>query len=74
MNHAEMLRTNWSQLRPKLRATWMSLTDKEVAMIDGDWDTLMELLKEKYSYSAVQAESQIENFLEQNGVTTVANN
>jgi len=71
MTQAEAFRKNWNTLRTKLRSTWMSLTDSDVSMIDGSSDVLMELLREKYGYSQMQAESQVETFMEENGAATL---
>lgn len=70
MTQAEVFRKNWNTLRTKLRLNWMSLKDSDIATIDGSSDVLIELLREKYGYSQMQAQSQLETFLEENGAAT----
>ena len=66
MTQQETLSKNWSQLKPKVRPQWISLSDADVNMIEGSYDVLVELLREKYGYPESQAQSQIETFLEEN--------
>jgi hypothetical protein len=70
MNYADTFERNWNQLRAKIRPTWQALTDSDVAMIGGKLDTLTELLREKYSYSELQANGQVENFIEEHTAAT----
>jgi hypothetical protein len=57
---------NWKDLRAKIRPNWLALTEADVAAVDGNCEVLIELLREKYGYSRMQAESEVSRFLEDN--------
>jgi uncharacterized protein YjbJ (UPF0337 family) len=59
-----ILEGKWKQLRGSLREKWGQLTDDEVDQIAGKRDRLSGFLQEKYGYSQVEAEQQIDDFLE----------
>jgi hypothetical protein len=62
----ELFDRNWKDLRSKIRPRWLGLTDADVATVDGKCAVLIELLREKYGYSQMQAESEVNRFLEEN--------
>lgn len=55
---------NWKQLRGTIREKWGELTDDEVDQIAGKRDKLAGLLQERYGYTQMEAERQIDDFLE----------
>jgi len=55
---------NWKQLRGTIREKWGELTDDEVDQIAGKRDKLAGLLQERYGYTQLEAERQIDDFLE----------
>ncbi len=59
-----ILEGKWKQLRGSVREKWGQLTDDEVDQIAGKRDKLSGFLQEKYGYSQVEAEQQIDDFLE----------
>jgi uncharacterized protein YjbJ (UPF0337 family) len=59
-----ILEGKWKQLRGSIREKWGQLTDDEVDQIAGKRDRLSGFLQEKYGYSQVEAEQQIDDFLE----------
>ena len=58
----------WKKLRPTVRQHWQALTDADVKRIDGHIDVLIDLLREKYSYSQQLAEDEVNRFLQETGV------
>jgi uncharacterized protein YjbJ (UPF0337 family) len=59
-----ILEGKWKQLRGAIREKWGQLTDDEVDQIAGKRDKLSGFLQEKYGYTQVEAEQQIDDFLE----------
>ena len=59
-----ILEGKWKQLRGGIREKWGELTDDELDQIAGKRDKLVGLLQEKYGYTQVEAERQIDDFLE----------
>jgi len=57
---------NWKSLKSKIRPRWLGLTDSDVETVGGKCEVLIELLREKYGYTQMQAESEVERFLEEN--------
>ena len=59
-----ILEGKWKQLRGEIREKWGELTDDDLDQIAGRSDKLAGILQEKYGYTQVEAERQIEEFLE----------
>ena len=64
-----ILEGKWKQLRGTIREKWGELTDDELDQIAGNSDRLAGLLQEKYGYTQLEAERQIDEFLEDAKVT-----
>lgn len=60
--------SSWKELRSRVRPRWTALTDEDVKRVDGKRDVLVELLREKYGFSQLQAENEVNSFLDENGV------
>jgi uncharacterized protein YjbJ (UPF0337 family) len=58
-----ILEGKWTQLRGAVREKWGELTDDELDQISGRRDRLAGLLQEKYGYNQMEAERQIDDFL-----------
>lgn len=67
MASTDMLSSNWKDLRPRLKEHWHALTDDDLALIDGNRAVLAGVLSERYAYSEEQAQTEIDQFLEQVG-------
>jgi uncharacterized protein YjbJ (UPF0337 family) len=50
----------WKQLRGQVKQTWGKLTDDELDEIDGQRDKLIGKLQEKYGWTRMEAETQLE--------------
>ena len=58
-----ILEGKWKQLRGYIREKWGELTDDELDQIAGKRDRLAGVLQERYGYSQMEAERQIDDFL-----------
>lgn len=58
-----ILEGKWKQLRGYVREKWGDLTDDELDQIAGKRDRLAGLLQERYGYTQMEAEQQIDDFL-----------
>lgn len=65
MANTDILSSNWKALRSRLREHWHALTDDDLTRIDGDRTVLASVLSERYTYSEEQAQTEIDQFLEQ---------
>jgi uncharacterized protein YjbJ (UPF0337 family) len=59
-----ILEGNWKQIRGTIREKWGELTDDELDQIAGKRDKLAGVLQERYGYTQMEAERQIDDFLE----------
>lgn len=59
-----ILEGKWKQLRGYLRERWGEITDDEFDQIAGKRDRLAGVLQERYGYTQMEAERQIDDFLE----------
>lgn len=59
-----ILEGKWMQLRGSIREKWGELTDDELDKIAGKRDRLSGMLQEKYGYSELEAEREIDDFLD----------
>ena len=64
-----ILEGKWKQLRGIIREKWGELTDDELDQIAGNSERLVGLLQEKYGYTQMEAERQLDEFLEDAKVT-----
>jgi uncharacterized protein YjbJ (UPF0337 family) len=60
-----ILEGKWKQLRGEIRQRWGELTDDEVDQIAGKRDKLAGILQERYGYTQLEAEQQIDDFLKE---------
>jgi uncharacterized protein YjbJ (UPF0337 family) len=58
-----ILEGNWKQIRGSIREKWGELTDDELDQIAGKRDKLAGILQERYGYTQMEAERQIDDFL-----------
>lgn len=59
----DILQGKWKQLRGRLKESWGVLTDDELDQIEGRRDRLSGKLQERYGYSKMEAEEEINRFL-----------
>ena len=58
-----ILEGQWKQMRGQIRQQWGRLTDDELDQVSGKYEQLAGLIQEKYGYSANEAESMLDDFL-----------
>ena len=58
-----ILEGKWKQLRGSIREKWGDLTDDELDRVAGKRDRLAGLLQERYGYTQMEADRQIDDFL-----------
>jgi uncharacterized protein YjbJ (UPF0337 family) len=58
-----ILEGKWKQLRGSIRERWGELTDDELDQIAGKRDKLAGLLQERYGYTQMEVDRQIDDFL-----------
>lgn len=59
-----VLEGKWLQLRGSIREKWGEITDDELDQIAGKRDKFAGVLQEKYGYTQIEAERQIDDFLD----------
>ena len=55
---------NWKQFKGKAKERWGDLTDDELDQIAGKRDKLAGVLQERYGYTELEAEREIDDFLD----------
>jgi uncharacterized protein YjbJ (UPF0337 family) len=60
---SDILEGKWKQLRGRIKEAWGVLTDDELDEIAGKRDRLAGKLQERYGYSRMEAEDEINRFL-----------
>jgi hypothetical protein len=73
MDSSTVFEQNWKSLADKAKSRFLGLNDAELKAVDGKYDVMVELLREKYGYSRIQAEAEVDRFLEENTVHPAAN-
>lgn len=58
-----ILEGKWMQLKGSIREKWGDLTDDEIEQISGKRDKLAGKLQERYGYTELEAEREIDDFL-----------
>lgn len=60
-----ILQGKWKQLRGEIRTRWGELTDDDLDKVSGQSDKLAGILQERYGYTQMEAERQINDFLDE---------
>jgi uncharacterized protein YjbJ (UPF0337 family) len=60
-----ILQGKWKQLRGEIRTRWGELTDDDLDKVAGQSDKLAGVLQERYGYTQMEAERQINDFLDE---------
>jgi len=66
-----ILQGKWKQLRGEIRERWGELTDDDLDKVAGQSEKLAGALQERYGYTQMEAERQINEFLDEWGEDTV---
>jgi uncharacterized protein YjbJ (UPF0337 family) len=62
-----ILQGKWKQLRGEVRERWGELTNDDLDQVAGQSDKLAGILQERYGYTQMEAERQIDEFLNEWG-------
>ena len=55
--------SRWPEVRRRVKTNWSRLTDEELNQVNGDADTLISLIQEKYEEPRVSIEMQLDRLL-----------
>lgn len=61
----DIIQGHWHELKGKLKSKWGSLTEDEIAQINGKKEQLLGKLQQKYGWTKEKAETELKNFLSQ---------
>ena len=65
--NTDVLSGLWKQVRGQVKETWGKLTDDELDEIDGKREKLVGKLQEKYGWTRMEAESELDKFMREQG-------
>jgi uncharacterized protein YjbJ (UPF0337 family) len=60
----DILAGNWKQVRGQIKNEWGEFTNDELDQISGQFDMLVGKLQEKYGYNRMEAENELNKFLQ----------
>lgn len=63
MTTKDILTTHWGAIRGNLREHWHSLTDLDIEKVAGNYDVLVSILEERYSFTHEMAELEVKRYL-----------
>lgn len=63
MDLSMMLKSQWNQLRGKVKENWGKLTDDDLDTVKGQFDQLVGIVQEKYELTRSKAEAEVNEFL-----------
>jgi uncharacterized protein YjbJ (UPF0337 family) len=58
----------WQQVRGKVKEEWGKLTDDDLKMVEGKFDKLAGLIRERYGYTKEKAEQELDRFCTTNNL------
>ena len=64
---SDILKGKWKQLKGSIQERWGELTDDDVDEVQGEAESLVGKLQEKYGYAKEKAEAEVAEFLEEHG-------
>jgi len=63
MDLSMIFKSQWNQLRGKVKERWGKLTDDDLDTVEGQFDQLVGVIQEKYELTRSKAEAEINEFL-----------
>ena len=63
MDISMLLKSQWKQMRGKVKEKWGELTEDDLDKVDGQFDQLVGVIMEKYELTRAKAEAEINDFL-----------
>lgn len=61
--NSDILKGNWNKAKGKIKDTWGKLTDDEITKIEGNYDSLIGTIQEKYGQAKEKVEESVNDFL-----------
>jgi uncharacterized protein YjbJ (UPF0337 family) len=58
----DIIAGKWQQFRGKVKEEWGKLTDDDLKMVEGKFDKLSGLIRERYGYTKEKAEEELDRF------------
>lgn len=58
-----ILKGNWKQIKGMVKKTWGKITDDEIDHIQGDYESLIGKVQEKYGYKKEEARDKVNDFV-----------
>jgi uncharacterized protein YjbJ (UPF0337 family) len=58
----DIFKTDWNQIKNKVREKWAKLTDEDLSRINGKREQLIEILQKRYGYSRDKVEENLRSF------------
>lgn len=62
MPNQDMFKGQWTQMKGKVKENWGKLTDDDMTQIEGNRDTLLGKIRERYGLAKEKAAEQLEKF------------
>ncbi len=56
---SDVMQGNWNEMKGNLRKWWGNLTDDDIEQIKGNKDVLIGKLQQRYGWSRMQAEEEV---------------
>ncbi len=64
----DIMMGKWQQLRGKVKEEWGKLTDDDLKTVEGKFDKLSGLIRERYGYTKEKADQELERFCTRHNV------
>lgn len=64
MLNQDVFKGKWKQIKGEAKQWWGKLTDDDLAQVDGNVDTLVGRLQERYGYAKEDAEKEVNRRLQ----------
>lgn len=59
----ELLRTNWPEMKGRVRRRWNKLSEAELERVSGDAEELRVMLQERYGYTREEAKRELDHLI-----------
>lgn len=59
----DQIKGQWHQVKGSIRAKWGELTDDDIAQLDGNRETMIGKIQEKYGIAKDKAEKQVDEWM-----------
>jgi uncharacterized protein YjbJ (UPF0337 family) len=63
MMNSDVFKGKWHQLKGEVKSQWGKLTDDDLDRVEGDAETLIGRVQERYGYARRDAEREVNDFM-----------